>query len=541
MDEFSVARILNKSKVKGGSKKSSWIWENDPFVRKHNKNRFSVFSNTENNEILQLVDFKANLAPGVYPLYLSPLSKIPGPRPDHFLLGNLLKIIKPESGVKWAEKYGTVYRCYGLLNVPKVFILDEKNIQKVLVSDAYAKFGKRKGFLGFLNRILGEGILAVDGDVHKRQRKLMNPSFSHNSIRDMIPAFTRVSNALKDIWKYEIKNSQNFNNDINKKSAIIDVGHYMGRVSLDVIGIVGFDSEINSLTRTSRLADTVNTLLDNKYGLVYILLSFVLPILRLLPLKINQDIENASTEIEKITRKLVQDKFDELKKGKLDSNDLVSILVKASYGQEIDKNEQMSFEEIRNQIMTFLVAGYETTGVIMAWALHYLSKDQEIQDKLRKEIVKEFPDKDFEPNFDQINSMEYLNAVCKETLRIAPPEDVMIGGYLVPKDTPIFVPIYQIHHLASIWGGDVEKFNPSRWFTEKVKGLSHYNYLPFSTGPRSCIGSKLALNEVKVVLCILLRNFQFHEVEGFKVTSKLNIITLRPDPTVKLRVNEIDY
>ncbi|CAH1768459.1 14254_t:CDS:2, partial [Entrophospora sp. SA101] len=110
-------------------------------------------------------------------------------------------------------------------------------------------------------------------------------------------------------------------------------------------------------------------------------------------------------------------------------------------------------------------------------------------------------------------------------------EDVMIDEYLIPKDTPIFVPIYQIHHSPSIWGEDVEKFNPSRWFTEKVKGLTHYNFMPFSAGPKSCIGNRLALNEAKVILCNLLRNFQFHEVKGFKVTSKANM-TLRPDPTM---------
>ncbi|CAJ0907501.1 11195_t:CDS:2, partial [Entrophospora sp. SA101] len=338
---------------------------------------------------------------------------------------------------------------YGLFNEPRVYILGEKNVQKVLVNDAYTKFG--------------------------------------------------------------------------------------------------FDSEINSLTGISRLADSLSALFDNKHGSAFNSISSLFPILKSLPLKINQDIENASIEIEEITRKLVQDKFDKLKEGKLDSNDLVSVLVKASYGQEIDQSERMSFEEIRNQIMTFLIAGHETTGVMMTWGLYYLSKDQEIQDKLREEIVKEFPNKDSELNFDQINSMEYLNAVCKEILRITPPavtrstnEDVMIDEYLIPKNTPIFIPFYQIHHLASIWGDDVEKFNPSRWFTEKVKGLSRYNYLPFSAGPKSCIGSKLALNEAKIILCNLLRNFRFHEVEGFKVASKITI-TLRPDPTVKLWVSEIDY
>src|SRR5687767_6191612 len=82
----------------------------------------------------------------------------------------------------WVEKYGGVYRCYGLFNEPRVHILDEKNIQKVLVSDAYTKFGRKSITVPF-KKIIGEGILAVDGDVHKRHRKLMSPSFGHNSIK----------------------------------------------------------------------------------------------------------------------------------------------------------------------------------------------------------------------------------------------------------------------------------------------------------------------------------------------------------------------
>ena len=93
--------------------------------------------------------------------------------------------------------------------------------------------------------------------------------------------------------------------------------------------------------------------------------------------------------------------------------------------------------------------------------------------------------------------------------------------------------------MASVWGEDVEEYNPSRWFTEKVKNLSNYYFLPFLAGPRSCIGSKLALTEMKICLAILIRNFQFNEIEGFKVSRELNI-SFRPDPSVKFWVIEIN-
>ena len=96
-----------------------------------------------------------------------------------------------------------------------------------------------------------------------------------------------------------------------------------------------------------------------------------------------------------------------------------------------------------------------------------------------------------------------------------------------------------IHKLPSIWGSDASTFKPSRWLDPSVISIqNNYTYIPFLTGPRSCIGNKLALNEVKVMLAVLIRNFKFTEIEGFTVKSKL-AISLRPDPTIKLWVEKV--
>ena len=93
--------------------------------------------------------------------------------------------------------------------------------------------------------------------------------------------------------------------------------------------------------------------------------------------------------------------------------------------------------------------------------------------------------------------------------------------------------------MPSIWGPDVEEFNPERWFDENLtKKLTNYNYLPFSTGPRSCIGNKMALNEIKTFLVTLIRNFEFHKVEGIEVKKKI-FLGNKPDPAL-LWVKEID-
>ena len=121
----------------------------------------------------------------IYPLYLSPLCKIPGPPPDYFLLGNLVQIIKSEVGIPhfaWAEKYGGIVMYRGLLNKPRVFITDPKALQHVMSSSVY-NYPKPPGFIQDLKPLLGSGILLAEGDVHKRQRKMMNPAFSFNNVK----------------------------------------------------------------------------------------------------------------------------------------------------------------------------------------------------------------------------------------------------------------------------------------------------------------------------------------------------------------------
>src|SRR5947209_12033759 len=99
--------------------------------------------------------------------------------------------------------------------------------------------------------------------------------------------------------------------------------------------------------------------------------------------------------------------------------------------------------------------------------------------------------------------------------------------------------MYAIHHMPSIWGADADEFKPERWFDENLtKKITNYNYLPFLTGSRSCLGNKLALNEIKVFLAILIRNFEFHEVEGVEIKKKI-IFSYRPEPAL-LWVKEID-
>jgi cytochrome P450 len=174
--------------------------------------------------------------------------------------------------------------------------------------------------------------------------------------------------------------------------------------------------------------------------------------------------------------------------------------------------------------------------------LYTLSQRQEIQRKLRDE-VKDLKD----PTFEQIESCRYLNNVCREMLRFAPPgtpgradsltivsittriakRKDQINGVVIPRGTLIFLPIAAINFDETVWGDDIDDFNPDRW--EKLpSSVSNYNYLTFLQGPRGCIGRKFAETEMKALLVKLVQNIQFDELfKGHRV-EKTAIITTRP-------------
>ncbi|CAI2190680.1 19443_t:CDS:2 [Funneliformis geosporum] len=199
--------------------------------------------------------------------------------------------------------------------------------------------------------------------------------------------------------------------------------------------------------------------------------------------------------------------------------------------------------------MTFLLAGHETTSNALSWGFYFLAKHPREQDLLREELVKAFPDNStFDPTFDEINSLEYLNCITKEVLRLVPPligaaryttEDRVLGGHFIPKNTQIDIPITALHRSPSIWGPTANEFDPKRWLNPSlIKNVTNYNYLPFLTGARSCIGMKVATSEFKIVLSMLIRNFVFQT--GPLVMKKKPGFLSKPDPYLELIVSKVE-
>ncbi|KAI8138380.1 cytochrome P450 [Fennellomyces sp. T-0311] len=503
----------------------------------------------------------------VYRLYLHPLASIPGPPVDWIpFLGNMRTIIREESGAphkRWTKKYGGILLYHGPWNKPRLMVSDPDALKQVLMTQHY-DFTKTPEGARFLGRILGHGLLVSEGDVHRRQRKMLNPAFSLQAIRDLTPILFVPPVQLYEKWMDEIKAKQSTADE----AVEIIVSHGLSLATLDEIGLGGFGQEFNAVRydgtdKINKLGWAYQTIFDPKAPSIIGMLGLFIPMIRHLPTQRNRELKRALEVLDKESRDVVQRGIERTGvKNKALENHLLALMIRLSNDES---GQGFTAEELRNQCLTFLAAGHETTAASLSWCLWLLAQHQDIQDALRAEVTplfekvnmkhRVFHDDPFEtgfdgagiPSFEVINKLHLLDNVCRETSRLIPvvpltsrvaAKDVTLKNYVIPKGTDVFLPLIVNHHNKELWGEDAEEFRPSRWDEEAAAKAGPYDYLPFLAGGRQCIGYRFALIELKIILAILITKFQFFEKPEF-VFKKRQMLTLRPSPNMTLLVKPI--
>ncbi|XP_065452869.1 cytochrome P450 4V2-like isoform X5 [Chrysemys picta bellii] len=209
-----------------------------------------------------------------------------------------------------------------------------------------------------------------------------------------------------------------------------------------------------------------------------------------------------------------------------------------------DEGNKLSYMDIREEVDTFMFEGHDTTAAAMNWAIYLLGCHPEAQKKVHRELDEVFGNSDRPVTMDDLKKLRYLECVVKEALRLFPSvpffarttsEDCHIRGFKIPKATEVVVVPYVLHREPEIFP-DPEEFRPERFFPENSKGRHPYAYVPFSAGPRNCIGQRFAQMEEKAVLAIILRRFWVEtsqEREGLGLVGEL---ILRPNKGIWIQL-----
>ncbi|CEI94007.1 hypothetical protein RMCBS344292_08230 [Rhizopus microsporus] len=302
----------------------------------------------------------------IYRIYLHPLRHMPGPKVDWIpFLGNFREIIQSESGVphkRWSKLYGGIYMYHGEWNQPRVVVTDDKLLKQVLTTQEY-DFIKTPDSQKFLSRFLGNGLLVAEGQQHRFQRKLLNPAFSVQSIRSMVPLMAKPGYQLRKLWLDRIKENN------NEEFTEIEVSTGLSLATLDVIGLAGFGQDLKSVEHAgtenqSKLSQAYLHIFSADLSLFRIL-SFIFPVLRNVPTERNRIIKRDLRWLEEESRALVQAGINRAareKDSQEKSKDLLALMVNLI---DDETGKGMTAEELRNQCMTFLAAGTPLTFYIV--------------------------------------------------------------------------------------------------------------------------------------------------------------------------------
>ncbi|KAF9067730.1 cytochrome P450 [Rhodocollybia butyracea] len=465
----------------------------------------------------------------IYNKLTSPFRYIQGPASPSFWTGHMNQdfLISEQD----FEHYGSTYKIKGPLNENRLLTKDLDLIHHILKNDHdYEKPGSARYLL---SRILENGVLVTEGEHHKLQRRVMNPAFGSTQVRQLIDIFYAKALLLRDVWATKTAESS--------VGANVESIEGLGKVTLDIIGMAGFGYDFNALNnegKISELYEAFRIASQDRERRPWHILQAVLPIFRVLPSFRSAGFKKAKKTMARIGNELLNEaqtlQSGTGEKGDTTSKDLLSLLVRSNMSNDIPLSQRMSDADVLAQVPTFLVAGHETTATSTTWALYALSLHQDVQVKLRLELLDVKSD---QPSMDELNALPYLNAFARETLRLYCPvpqtarvamKDDLVSlrdpitdsrgtvhtQILIKKGQVTTVSIHAVNRDKKLWGPDAAEFRPERWekIPDAVAAIPSVwgHILTFSAGNHACIGWRFSLIEMKVLLFTLVRAFEFN-------------------------------
>ena len=387
----------------------------------------------------------------------------------------------------------------------------------LLSAKTYAGFRKDNALYDEVRMVLGDGILTAQDEEWLRQKRFIQPLFTKSRVDGDLDTMLAAIDLTAQEWG---------------AGAELDLGEAMMRMTLRIVGRVLFGDD------TARLEDAVHEhfpvaaegMLNRAIYPKRMPLTWPLPPVNRRTYRAQQALFEVCDDI--IARRRV---------GESSGNDLVGALIDAR-----DGTDQLSDDEVRDQILIFLLAGHETTSTSLTFAFHLLGRHPDVQEKVREEVRQVLGEG--APTATQVHTqLPYTSAVLKEAMRLYPAvpingrlvvEDAEVDGHQIPAGSDFLVSTWTIHRRPDLYP-DPLTFDPTRFLPENDRGRGRYDWLPFGAGPRACIGQHFSMLESVAALATLVRDFEFTAPAGssdhLPVSSALTLFPLEPVRTTVAR------
>jgi cytochrome P450 len=413
------------------------------------------------------------------------------------------------SGV--ALRYGDI-SCFTLGGVQAFFVRHPDYIREVLITQrgSFTLSPLRKR----LGAVVGQGLFTSEGDLHARQRRLMQPVFRKSRIEAYAGAIAELSRRMRDQWR---------------PGAEIDLTEETMKLTMLVAARALFDDDIEAD------AEAVSS---NLAVLLEFFTRISSPFLGLwlrLPLPSSRRFHRAVRELDAVIYRMI-----ERRRGAgVSGNDLLSLLMQA---KDDETNVFMTQKQLRDEVLTLLIAGHETTANLLGWTLYLLAQDERAAERLHAEARSVLGGR---PGFTAADTerLPFARQVLQEGMRLYPPgwfigraalADVRLGDFTVPKGAVVLMSQYVMHRDGRYFEAP-ERFKPERWEGDLEERLPRGAYFPFSAGDRHCIGEGFAWQEALLILATLAERWRFELVPGQNIRPKPSV-TLRPDAPIRMIV-----
>ncbi|HTG36584.1 MAG TPA: cytochrome P450 [Thermoanaerobaculia bacterium] len=442
---------------------------------------------------------------------------VPGPQ-GYPIVGALPKVLKdPLPFLSQAVRdYGDVVHLGGFGAQQFYLVTHPRDIERVWKTH-HRNYVRGSNF-ELLRPLGGKGLFLNEGDSWRSQRKLLQPSFHITRLMGMVDTINASIAAKMEHWRREITPGEPF-----------DLEHEMMDLLIDVSARTLFGTEV------AGDAATIHQTITTAFSILHRRVLSAVPLPWWIPFPSHVRFLRAVADLETVVYRLI----DQRRRSGVEGNDVLSTLLSV----RDEAGDPMPDRQIRDEVVTMLVAGHESTGASLTWALYLLSRYPLVARRVQEELAEVLGGRT--PGFQDLPRLPYLSMVLKETLRLYPPfwmltrtpvVDDELSGHRVAAGSILMFSSYVTQRRPDFWPNP-EAFDPERFTPERSEGRPQFAYFPFGGGPRLCIGGRLAEMQSLLVLATVLQRYDFHAVPGRRVEPAA-MLSLRPKGGLWMTLHE---
>jgi len=393
-------------------------------------------------------------------------------------------------------EYGDICRISSPTRKNDSYLINHPDYIKHVLLRNHQNYNKGVGF-DRVKMLLGNGIIVSDGPFWRRQRRMMQPSFNHKVTGQLSKQIQRCNLDLLTQWQKQAEAEE-----------VINISEVASELALQIVLRALFSDDLDTMIEKHD-GNPFSILTEDPARDMKLVLKF--------------------RELGKILLELIQYRRDE----KPERYDFLAMFMDS---RDKETGEEMTDRELLDELMTMIVAGHETSAITLNWVWYFMAKYPEVEAKVHAEVDRA----DYEklPDFDDLKQLTYVKQVVEESLRYYPPvwlytrksiEDDMLGDYFIPAGSDIFITPYFLHRHPEFWP-DGECYDPQRFTEEAVKQQHKQAYIPFSAGPRRCIGDFFATVEMQMHVGLMARHFRLEDVteQPLELAPEINMRNKNP-------------